>query len=140
MDSAFYGTMACAYGYSVMMTAPLPRRTVLVVDDEALIRMIAVETLEDAGYQVLEAANSQEAIEVLLSHAERINVLMTDVNMPGETNGIGLVRYVERNHPHIRSLIVSGKARGEDVPAATIFVPKPYSYEVLVDAVYRLCL
>jgi DNA-binding NtrC family response regulator len=123
-----------------MITAPTTSHTILVVEDEALIRMIAVETLEDAGYQVLQAANSQEAIEVLLGHSERISVLMTDVHMPGETNGIGLVQYVKRRYPHIRTLIVSGKAHRGDVPAATIFVPKPYSYEILVDAIYRLCL
>jgi two-component system, response regulator PdtaR len=122
-----------------MLTAQNAFRTVLVVDDEALIRMIAVETLEDAGYQVLEAANSEDAIEVLRGHAERVNVLMTDVHMPGEKNGVALVQYVEREYPKIRSIVVSGKAFREDVPASTVFVPKPYSYKALVDAIQHLC-
>ena len=123
-----------------MITAPTRPRTVLVVDDEALIRMLAVETLEHSGYRVFEATNSQEAIEVLLGNAGQIDVLMTDVHMSGETNGIGLVQFVEREYPNIRSLIVSGKALWGDIQAAAIFLPKPYSYEVLVDAVHRLCL
>lgn len=120
-----------------MMTSATSLRTVLIVGDEALLRMMAVETLEDAGYRVLEAANSQEAIKVL-AHAGRVDVLMTDVHMPGETSGIGLVQYVERQYPHIRAIIVSGKALRADFPPAATFVPKPYSYEVLVDAVCRI--
>jgi CheY-like chemotaxis protein len=123
-----------------MMTVQTAPHTVLVVDDEAFIRMVAVETLEDAGYQVLEASNSQEAIELLRGNAGQVDVLMTDVHMPGEKNGIALVRHVEREYPKIRSIIVSGKAMLRDVPAATVFVPKPYSYKVLVDAVQHLCL
>jgi CheY-like chemotaxis protein len=122
-----------------MMTAQTPF-TVLVVDDEALVRMMVVEALEDAGYRVLEAGDSQEALEMLREHGDRVQVLMTDVHMPGEKNGIALVQEVEREYPNIRSIVVSGKALRDEVPSATIFVPKPYCYKVIVEAVSQICL
>jgi CheY-like chemotaxis protein len=122
------------------MTTTQTSYTVLVVDDEPLIRIVAIETLEDAGYQVLEASNSQEALEVLRIHGENIHVIMTDAHMPGEKNGIALVQQAKREYPKIRSIIVSGKAFQQQLPPGTIFIPKSYSYKALVDAVYGLCL
>jgi DNA-binding NtrC family response regulator len=101
---------------------------VLVVDDEVLVRQVSVVQLEDAGYQVLEASSADEALSVLDSD-QSIGVLFTDVNMPGELNGLELARLVHERWPAVRLILTSG--RGEisqaDMPDDGRFLPKPYS-------------
>jgi CheY-like chemotaxis protein len=80
--------------------------TILVVEDELLIRMCSVATLEDAGYRVLEAGNSAEALAVL-ARPNAVAILMTDVRMPGEMGGLKLVAKVRIDRPDIRSVVVS---------------------------------
>ena len=113
--------------------------TVLVVEDEVIIRMSAAATLEDAGFGILEAGSSAEALQLLLEHKE-VDVLMTDVRMPGEMDGLDLVDCVQRFHPAIRSLVVSGNSSfGEARDAgAFAFLSKPYMAHSLVRAVRAL--
>lgn len=113
--------------------------TVLVVEDECIIRMSAAATLEDAGFGVLEAGNSAEALQLLLKHRE-INVMMTDVCMPGEMDGLDLVDCVQRFHPAIRSLVVSGNASARQARDAGAFgfLPKPYMAHSLVRAIREM--
>jgi len=110
--------------------------TILVVEDEALIRLSTTATLEDAGFLVLEAGNSAEALEILSHHGE-VRVMMTDVNMPGLMNGLGLVSRVRCDHPAIRSIVVSGHSCAMDAgkAGATRFLPKPYMAQAMVQAV-----
>src|ERR1700733_4443231 len=89
------------------MGEAITQRTILVVEDEALIRMSTVATLEDAGYCVLEAQNSPEALQILSRHAE-ISILLTDVRMGGSMDGLALVAQVCLDHPAIRAIVVSG--------------------------------
>jgi two-component system, response regulator PdtaR len=109
---------------------------VLVVEDEALIRMNMVCTLEDAGFDVLEAQHSVEAIALLILHAD-VRVLVTDVRMPGRVDGLGLVSHARENYPHIRSIVVSGDASEADAisAGAVQFIPKPYLPATIVSAV-----
>ncbi|HUE65299.1 MAG TPA: response regulator [Rhizomicrobium sp.] len=113
------------------------QRMILVVDDELFIRMSAVATLEDAGFLVLEAKNSVEALEILSRHPET-NVLMTDVRMPGLMDGLALVAQVQIDHPAIRSIVVSANASGEQAHNAGAFgfVAKPYLPKTMVQAVH----
>jgi two-component system, response regulator PdtaR len=115
------------------------QQTVLVVEDEALIRMSTVASLEDAGLRVLEAANSAEALQVLAQHAE-ISVLVTDVRMPGVMDGLALVSRVHRDHPVVRAVVVSGNAcAGEAYRAGAVrFIAKPYLAQNVVRAVLSL--
>jgi len=108
-----------------MATPPIP--VVLVVDDEPLIRMYAVDVLEDAGFSVVEAANAEEALAQLSRHPE-ITVLFTDINMPGELDGLDLAREVHRRRPHVQLIIASGKMRPscEEIPDDGRFFIKPY--------------
>ena len=69
---------------------------ILVVEDDALIRAVAIDVLEDAGFAALEAENAMEAISVLDEHAEDIAVLLTDVRMPGTIDGITLAKIAEK--------------------------------------------
>ncbi|MBA2587844.1 MAG: response regulator [Alphaproteobacteria bacterium] len=111
--------------------------TILVVEDESLIRMAAVAILEDAGYWVLEAQNSAEALDVLARHAE-ISILLTDVRM----DGLALVTWVQLNNPAIRSIVVSGNASAAEASkaGASIFVKKPYLPTTIVKAVHETVL
>ncbi len=115
------------------------QHTVLIVEDEVLIRMSSAAMLEDAGFRILEAGSSAEALEMLLENKD-IDVLMTDVRMPGEMDGLDLVALVHRVHPDIRAIVVSGNTSAEDAcdAGAIGFLPKPYMAHSLVRAVKDL--
>ena len=116
-------------------------QTILVVEDEPLIRMSAVAILEDAGYCVLEAQNSAEALDVLARHSE-ISIMVTDVRMPGRMDGLALVTWVQLNNPAIRSIVVSGNATAVEAGKAGAFgfVAKPYLPITIVKAVHDTVL
>jgi two-component system, response regulator PdtaR len=116
-------------------------QTILVVEDEPLIRMCAVATLRDAGYWVLEAQNSAEALDVLSRHSE-ISIMVTDVRMPGHMDGLALVTWVQLNNPAIRSIVVSGNATAAEAGAAGAFgfVAKPYLPATIIGAVHDTVL
>ncbi|CAN5268472.1 hypothetical protein BH09PSE2_BH09PSE2_04870 [soil metagenome] len=117
---------------------PKPR-AVLVVDDEALVRMYAVDVLSDAGHQVFEAAHAQEALEVLEQHPE-VGVLFTDINMPGQLDGLDLARMVHRRRPDVHIILTSGRLRPpqEDIPDDGRFLSKPYAGEAVISLVRQL--
>lgn len=110
--------------------------TILVVEDELLIRMSSVATLEDAGFWVLEARSGAEALAVLARHSE-VSIMMTDVRMPGHLDGLELVARVQIDHPAIRSIVVSGHTTAIEAgnAGAIGFLPKPYMAHTLVQAV-----
>ena len=116
-------------------------QTILVVEDEPLIRMSAVATLQDAGYWVLEAQNSADALDVLSRHSE-ISVMVTDVRMPGNMDGLALVTWVQLNNPAIRSIVVSGNATAAPAgkAGAFSFVRKPYLPDTIIQAVHDTVL
>lgn len=116
-------------------------QTILVVEDEPLIRMSAVAALQDAGYWVLEAQNSAEALDVLSRHPE-ISILVTDVRMPGHMDGLALVTWVQLNNPAIRSIVVSGNATHAQAgkAGAVGFVSKPYLPDTIIKAVHDTVL
>ena len=113
----------------------------LVVDDDGLIRMDAVDILEEAGFRVLEAANAEEALLVLQKHGEDIQLLFTDVQMPpGELNGFHLARQCYASWPHIGIIVASGMiepSEGE-MPQEARFVKKPFSADVVYDHLQEL--
>ena len=121
------------------MEAAKVQHTVLIVEDEALIRLSSAATLEDAGFHILEAGSSAEALDILMEHKD-IDVLMTDVRMPGEINGLDLVALTHRFHPDIRAIVVSGNATAEEArhAGAVGFLPKPYMAHSLVRAINDL--
>jgi CheY-like chemotaxis protein len=107
---------------------------VLLVEDEPLVRMTAADELEEAGFQVLEAANADVAIAVLETRSEEVQVLFTDVDMPGSMDGLELAEQVHRRWPHVLLLISSGYARPhpDEIPDHGRFMPKPYYGPTLV--------
>jgi YesN/AraC family two-component response regulator len=82
---------------------------VLVVEDEPLVRMLAMDLVEHAGLEALEAENADDAI-TLLSTDPSVRILMTDINMPGSMDGIKLAAVVRERYPSIGIVVVSGKA------------------------------
>jgi two-component system, response regulator PdtaR len=125
-------------GARVMAPAEQPN-AVLVVEDEPLVRALAVDVLEEAGFHVLEAATADYAL-VVLEKREDICVLLTDVDMPGRLNGFQLARIVQDHFHRVRVVIVSGKARPDagDIAPDAIFIPKPYKLSEIVRTVEAL--
>lgn len=101
---------------------------VLVVEDEPLIRMDAVDMIEDAGFKTYEASCADEAVAMMERH-EDIGALFTDIDMPGTMDGLKLAEYVRNRWPPVMIVIASG-AVGMDqasLPGGSSFLPKPYS-------------
>jgi CheY-like chemotaxis protein len=90
----------------------LTKPRVLVVEDEVLIRLWMADDLRRAGFTVVEASNVDEAVAVLGANTD-IDILLTDINMPGQLNGIDLARWVRQNAPHIRVAIASANVEPE---------------------------
>jgi two-component system, response regulator PdtaR len=92
---------------------------ILVVEDEVLVRMSLVATIEDEGFKVYEAAHAEAAIRIMEAHPE-IRVLFTDIDMPGSMDGIKLSHYVRNRWPPVRIFVSSGRSRPsmEDLPPA----------------------
>jgi DNA-binding response OmpR family regulator len=105
-----------------------------VVEDEALLLFTISDDLKAAGYGVFEATSASAALKVL--ETEAIDILFTDVAMPGELNGLELARMAAARWPTIRLFITSGHVdlRKSPLPHGARFIPKPYSPEGLVAA------
>jgi CheY-like chemotaxis protein len=110
------------------MTYPPGKTVVLVVEDEALVRMDAVDMMEEFGFDVLEASNSDEAIRLLEGRLD-ISVIFTDINMPGSMNGLKLAQAVRGRWPPIKIIVTSGRFKivEGDLPNGGSFLPKPYT-------------
>lgn len=113
--------------------------TVLIVEDEPLIRMDSGDQLGDRGFQILEAANAAEAIVVLERHPQ-IRVLFTDIDMPGTMDGLGLVAAVTERWPSIKIIVTSGyrSVDPDELPMGSRFLSKPYTSAAVADAMSSL--
>lgn len=107
--------------------------TVLVVEDESLIRMSIADHLQESGFEVLEARDADQALKFLTSHPE-IEIIFTDVDMPGDMDGIKLAQAVRDRWPPIRIYVTSGLWRldRDELPDDAVFVPKPYNVDDIV--------
>jgi CheY-like chemotaxis protein len=106
---------------------------VLVVEDEMLLRMKAVDMVEDAGYISAEAIDADEALAILQARSD-IALLFTDVQMPGSMNGLQLAHVVHERWPPIKIILVSGqlKLSGSDIPQDSRFFGKPLQSDEIV--------
>ena len=104
------------------------RPVVLIVEDEFLLRMNAVDMIRAAGFEVVEAGNADEAIEILEARRD-IAVVFTDIQMPGSMDGLKLARAVRGRWPPIKIVATSGHVdvMETDLPDGGRFLPKPYS-------------
>ena len=113
-------------------------KEVLVVEDEPLVRMVAADALADGGIMAWEAGDAGEALEVL-ERRPAIGVVFTDVNMPGEMDGLGLAHEVSLARPDVKIIVTSGASlvSDKDLPRDGTFLPKPYPTDRLVSIVAR---
>ena len=104
------------------------RPVILIVEDELLIRLDAIEMIEAAGFDTLEAANADEAIAILEARLD-IHVLFTDIHMPGSMDGVKLAHFVRDRWLPVKIIATSAHARieGYHLPNGGRFLPKPYS-------------
>ena len=114
----------------------LGRTVVLVAEDEALVRMFTADFLVEAGYAVVEASNAAEALRELEDTA-RIRVLVTDVEMPGDMDGLELAREVQRPWPDVVIIMTSGRVRpcSDDLAVGAEFFQKPIREEAVVEVI-----
>ncbi len=114
------------------------QRTVLVVEDEFLIRMVLADTLADEGYEVVEAGSVLEAVAVL--GQRKVDAVVTDVDMPGALNGLDLAWMISSTHMDVPVIIASGGHRlsADELPNDAIFIPKPYALDVVAAKVGEL--
>jgi CheY-like chemotaxis protein len=99
---------------------------VLVVEDEILVRMSTAAFLRDCGFKVLEASTADAALDLL--QAAPVNVVFSDIMMPGRVDGMGLVRWLKEHRPAIKSIVTSGTREVVAQGARhDVFLPKPYS-------------
>src|SRR6202158_1373280 len=106
---------------------------VLVVEDEMLLRMRAVDMGEDAGYTSVEAVDADEAVAILESRSD-IALMFTDIQMPGSMDGLKLAHAVRERWPPIKIILVSGqlKLANIDIPAASGFFGKPLEAQEMI--------
>ena len=103
------------------------RISVLVVEDDPMIRLSVVMDLEGAGFKVYEAADTDEAISIIGDHPT-MQAMFTDVELPGSMNGLTLAAAVHDRWPPIKIIVTSGRVRKQDadLPDEALFMPKPY--------------
>ena len=115
------------------------KSVVLIVEDHAMIRMGAVELVRSAGHEALEACDADEAIRILESRTD-IDLVFTDVEMPGSMDRIKLSRYIRDRWPPVKLIVVSGRAIIEEghLPEGSRFFSKPYGEKTLIEAIGAL--
>ncbi|MHB8283596.1 MAG: response regulator [Caulobacteraceae bacterium] len=115
------------------------KTVVLVVEDEPLILMDAMQSLEDAGFEVLDAYDAEHAL-LRLEERPDINAMFTDVNMPGRFDGVQLARMVNERRADLVILVTSGavKVKRADLPEGGQFIPKPYRGEQVAKLIEEL--
>jgi CheY-like chemotaxis protein len=123
--------------------APRPRTvpTILVVDDEIIARAVIADYLRECGYRVFEAGTPEEAMTILNSDLE-VDIVFTDLELPGPSTGLELARWVRKQHPNAKVIVTSGhysaaELAGELCEAGPPIV-KPYDSDVVVERIRKL--
>jgi CheY-like chemotaxis protein len=118
-------------GIFIMSAAP---STILVVEDDAIVRMLIVDVLEELEFSVVEAADAEEALKIVETTSQVIDLMMTDVGLP-DMDGKQLATKVRELRPALPILFASGYAENIDVPAGMQVIAKPFSIDQLRDKV-----
>ena len=112
------------------------RDTILIVEDDPLLRSDTMAAFEGAGLRVVDCGTADEALGYLLDRPDDVAVVFTDVHMPGHSDGIHLAEVIVRHWPKIHVLVTSGRAEpARDLPEQVRFIPKPWSSERLIETV-----
>ena len=115
------------------------RITVLVVEDEPLVRLDVVDQLEAEGFEVFEAAHADQAIAILDANPT-IRLLFTDIDMPGSMDGLKLAAAVRDRWPPVKIIVTSGHRIIEvtDLPDGSVFFSKPYRHDAVMTSVRKM--
>ena len=115
------------------------RPVVLVVEDEILVRMDAIDAIETAGFDVIDARDADEAISIL-ERRNDVRLIFTDIQMPGSMDGLKLAHFVRDRWPPIKIIATSGHAKitERDLPEGSRFLPKPYAVAQIASAIGQL--
>ncbi|SHL52360.1 Response regulator receiver domain-containing protein [Sphingobium sp. YR657] len=121
------------------MMADMSERTILVVDDEPLIRINLADFFHEEGYQVFEADNAEAAILILEANPT-IRIVLTDVQMPGSMDGVKLAHFVRDRYPPTLLIVASGavKLSASELPSRTMFVAKPFDPRFVLEEIERI--
>jgi CheY-like chemotaxis protein len=113
---------------------------VLVAEDEPMLRMLAVDALTEEGLVGLEAGHAVAALDICKARANEVDVLFTDVRMPGPMDGLELAHRVRVRWPWITVVIASGNLfrDSDELPAGTHFLPKPYDMRRVIGLIREL--
>jgi CheY-like chemotaxis protein len=117
----------------------MPNRVVLIVEDHPIIRMGAIQLIEEAGYEAIEAADADAAIAILEARPD-IHMVFTDIEMPGSIDGVKLAHYVRERWPPVLLIVVSGKAAIDEreLPEGARFFSKPYNDNAIIETMRRM--
>lgn len=117
----------------------MSQTTILVIEDEPLIRMTVADDLRDAGFEVLDVGNADEALR-LLEKQSSIHAIFTDIDMPGTLDGLRLAWIVKDRWPQVEIVITSGHRNVDDgdLPDRAVFFPKPYAHQLIITTLSRL--
>jgi CheY-like chemotaxis protein len=116
-----------------------PPETILFVEDEPLIRMDMAEFLRQCGYTVAEATDAKEAMEALKSKLT-IDLVISDIRMPGDMDGRALASWVRENHPSVQVILTSGYSRSREHEAIenVSYLAKPYTGQILLARIRKM--
>ena len=108
-------------------------RAILVVEDELLLRLMAVDIVEEAGFEALAAATADEALAILEARADDVRLVFTDIQMPGSMDGLRLAHAVRDRWPPVALIVTSGRCSigANDLPDRGRFIAKPYDVQAL---------
>lgn len=123
-----------------MTSSPDEPIVVLVVEDEPLVRMSAVDMVEDAGFVALEAPTADDAMALIERGGAEVRVIFTDIDMPGSMDGLGLAWLVRGRWPEIRIIVASGHriVAPDDLPQGAAFFTKPYDCDEIAETMRRM--
>ncbi|MCG7363518.1 response regulator [Roseomonas sp. ACRSG] len=118
---------------------PEKRQIVLVVEDEPIQRMMAVDLVKEAGFEAVEATDATQAVAILERRTD-IRIVFTDIDMPRGMDGMKLAAMIRDRWPPIELILISGRfhPRMEELPARGVFFSKPYREQDIINAMQRM--
>jgi two-component system, response regulator PdtaR len=132
------GIMTGARGQLLQPNETEAQDAVLVVEDEVLVRMLIADELRTAGYAVIEASNAQEALDLLRHDIFGVSLILSDIRMPGDLDGLGLARIVRSEYPMIKIVLTSGHLMVRGEVENDGFFAKPYDAVLLINHIKML--
>ena len=124
-----------------MTDKPNLQETILLVEDEVLVRVPIAQYLRDCGYRVIEAVNAEEAMTVLLHEETVVDIVFSDIEMPGAVDGFGLAKWIREHRPGLDVLLagtINRTVENAKQLCAEGSVPKPYDAQIVHNHIKRL--